>query len=83
MDNQYKKEIFTQALEARIREVTEYQVNIDNFRLAIERIGDDADLQDFKQQLQGLLASSVTEQKKSQIMLDVVRSQLEQPCSTP
>lgn len=77
MNTQYRTEILTSALEARIREVTEYQVNIDNFRLAIERIGDDPELQDFKIQIEGLLASSLLEQKKAQIMLDVIRSQLE------
>ena len=75
--NAYHYEILTSALDARIKEVTEYQVNIDNFRLAIERIGDDVELQEFKQQLQVLLASSILEQRKSQIMLDVIQSQLE------
>ena len=74
--NDYHREILTSALDARIKEVTEYQVNIDNFRLAIERIGDDPDLQDFKQQLEGLLASSLLEQRKAQIMLEVVQSQV-------
>jgi hypothetical protein len=77
MNPEYHKEILTVALDTRIKEVTEYQVNITNFRLAIERIGDDAELQEFKQQLQGLLASSILEQRKTQIMLDVIKSQLE------
>jgi hypothetical protein len=73
----YHRELLTTALEGRKREVTEYQVNIDNFALAIERIGDDEELQPFKQQLQGLLASSKLEQRKAKIMLDVIQSQLE------
>ena len=77
MNPEYKNEILTAALDARIKEVTEYQVNIDNFRLAIERVGGDPDLQDFKAQLSGLLASSILEQRKAQIMLDVIRAQLE------
>lgn len=77
INHEYKKEILTSAFDARIREVTEYQVNIDNFRLAIERIGSDPELQPFKQQLQELLASSLFEQRKAQVMLDVVKSQLE------
>lgn len=77
INHEYQKEILTSALDARIKEVTEYQVNIDNFRLAIERIGDDHELQQFKQQLQELLASSLFEQRKAQIMLDVIKSQLE------
>ena len=75
--NEYQKEILTAALDARIKEVTEYQVNIDNYTLAIERIGDDPELQAFKAQLQELLTSSKLEQRKARIMLDVVREQLE------
>jgi hypothetical protein len=75
--NTYHYEILTSALEARTKEITEYQVNITNFSLAIERIGDDPDLQDFKTNLEGLLASSILEQRKSKIMLDVIQSQLE------
>jgi hypothetical protein len=77
MDNKYKNEILKSALEARIKEVTEYQVNIDNFTLALERIGDDSDLQEFKAHVANLLASSRLEQKKSKIMLDVIKSQVE------
>lgn len=77
INHEYQKEILTSALDARIKEVTEYQVNIDNFRPAIERIGDDQELQPFKQQLQELLASSLLEQRKAQIMLDVIKGQLE------
>ena len=75
--NDYHREILTSALEGRIKEVTEYQVNITNFSLAIERIGDDPELQEFKANLEGLLKSSILEQRKSRIMLDVIQSQLE------
>ena len=75
--NDYHREILTSALDIRIKEVTEYQVNITNFSLAVERIGDDPELQEFKTQMQGLLASSILEQRKSKIMLDVIQSQLE------
>lgn len=77
MLNEYKKEILTSALEGRKKEVTEYQVNIDNFRLAIEKIGDDVELAPFKAQLQDLLKSSIYEQSKAKIMLEVIQSQLE------
>lgn len=77
MNHEYRKEILTAALDARVKEVTEYQVNIDNYRLAIERIGDDEELRPFKQQIQTLLASSLLEQRKAQIMLDVIRNQTE------
>lgn len=77
IDNKYRTQMLTDALEGRIREVTEYQVNADNFRLAIERIGDDKDLQEFKGQLQSLLESTLLEQRKAQVMLDVIQSQVE------
>jgi hypothetical protein len=77
MNSTYRTEILTAALEGRIKEVTEYQVNIDNFRLAIDKIGDEPELQSFKEQLSGLLASSIFEQRKAQIMLEVIQSQLE------
>ena len=77
MNLDYRTEILTVALDARIKEVTEYAVNIDNFRLAIKHVGDDPELQDFKAQLEGLLASSILEQRTAQIMLDVIRAQLE------
>ena len=77
MLNDYKKEMLITALDARQKEVTEYQVNIDNFRLAIEKIGDDAELAGFKAQLEDLLKSSKFEQRKAQIMLEVIQSQLE------
>lgn len=77
MNRAYRTEILTSSLDARIREVTEYQVNIDNFRAALAHIGGDAELADFTVQLEGLLASSLVEIRKAQIMLDVIQSQLE------
>lgn len=73
----YQREILTSALEGREKELIEYQVNIDNYRLAIERISsDDEDLQPFRQQLQELLRSSLLEQRKSTIIRDVIAEQL-------
>jgi hypothetical protein len=74
--DKYHIELLTAALEGRKKEVTEYQVNIDNFRLAIQEIGDDEQLQEFKQQLEGLLASSILEQRKAAVMLKVIQKQL-------
>lgn len=72
----YQKEMLEKALEHREKEIIEYQVNIDNFRLAIERIGNDADLAEFKERLKTLLAENALEQKKSQVILDVIKLQL-------
>lgn len=77
MNQEYRTQLLKSSLEARINEVTEYQVNIDNYRLAIKLIADDAELQPFKNQIQQLLESSILEQRKAQIMLDVVKAQLE------
>lgn len=77
MDTQYQQEILASALTARTREVTEYQINIDNYRLAIERISDnDEEMLPFKRQLEELLRSSIIEQRKAQIMLEVIQSQI-------
>jgi hypothetical protein len=75
---QYQIELLTGAREMRQREVIEYQVNIDNYRLAIARISDtDTDMLEFRDHLQSLLDSSIREQKKAQLILDVVAHQLD------
>lgn len=79
MDQELRQEMLKSALEGRIREVTEYQVNIDNYRLAIERIGDDETMQEFKAVLENLLQSSVVECRKAQLMMDVVAEQINPP----
>jgi undecaprenyl pyrophosphate synthase len=77
MDPAYRHEILSSALSARVREVTEYEVNIDNFRLALEVASAMDGMEDFVTQLRELLASSVRELRKAQIMHDVIRQQLE------
>ena len=73
----YQREILTSALEGRDRELIEYQVNIDNYRLALTKIADDdEELQPFKQQLENLLSSGLLEQRKSLIIRDVIAEQL-------
>lgn len=76
IDQRYRHEILKASIEARVREITEYQVNIDNFRLALEACQDEADMSEFREQLQELLASSIREQRKAQIMLSVIKKQL-------
>lgn len=77
-----KTEILTSALDARIQEVMHYQINIDNYTIALNEIAklsdeDQKELAEFAQQLKSLLASEKLEQKKAQIMLNVVKQQLE------
>ena len=73
-----KQEILADALKAREEEVLSYQINIDNYRRAIEKSQGDADLVEFIARLQELLASSLIEQKKARIMLEVIRDQIEE-----
>lgn len=79
MDQQYRQEMLQAALESRVREITEYQVNITNYELAIARIGDDPDLQEFKTLLEGLLQSGIAECRKAQLMHDVIAEQVNPP----
>lgn len=80
-----KSEILTEALSARKDEILGYQINIDNYRLAMEKIDRehggttelDAAMREFRQQLDGLLQSSLIEQRKAQIIHDVIEMQLE------
>lgn len=74
-----KTQILTQSLEARQNEVLSYQINIDNYTLAIEHIiaTGDPDLDGFHDQLVKLLASEIIEQKKAKVMLAVIKQQLE------
>tara|TARA_R110000851_G_scaffold2217_1_gene8594 strand:- start:2856 stop:3086 length:231 start_codon:yes stop_codon:yes gene_type:complete len=74
--NEYRKEILESALDARQREVIEYQVNIDNFTMAAERIGDDLDLQNYKATISDMLTQTMVEIKKAKLMLGVIEEQL-------
>jgi len=75
-----QREILAMSLEARDQEVLGYQINIDNYRLAIADIeaSGDTDLSDFAEQLRGLLKSELLEQKKAKVMRRVIAQQLEQ-----
>lgn len=77
-----KQEKLQIALAAREDEVQTYQINIDNYMLAIAHIDtlssvDQDDLAEFKQRLMQLLKSEILEQKKSKVMLAVLKQQLE------
>jgi len=72
-----KNEILTEALKARDEEILHYQINIDNYVLAIELAKQDSEMAEFKTRLEELLSSSRIEQKKAIIMRDVIRQQLE------
>lgn len=77
-----REEILRMSLDARVQEVMHYQINIDNYVIALSEIAklppeDQAELSEFAGQLRGLLASEKLEQKKANIMLAVIRQQVE------
>ena len=77
MENKMNKlEVLKQAFDTRIDEVAGYQINIDNYSLAIPLAESDPDLVDFAAQLRALLASEKLEQKKAKIMLSVLETQI-------
>jgi hypothetical protein len=71
---------FLSLLEMRNNEISDYQLNIDNFKRAIVKIdtqyADNQAMLEFKQQLQTLLADNQREQLKSIIMRDVIADQI-------
>lgn len=73
-----KEKILKDAHKQRVEEVLAYQINIDNYRLAIFHIEEsgDPDLSGFKTQLETLLKTEVIEQKKSKVMLAVIEKQI-------
>lgn len=79
-----KEETLSSALTARNEEIENYQINLDNYRLAIEKItaehsGDttmDLAMQNFAEQLQGLYDSTLIEQRKAEIIRDVIAIQI-------
>lgn len=77
-----KRQILEEAKTTRIEEVLTYQINIDNYKLALLEIEKSSEedkllLSTFKEQLLELLKSSLLEQKKANIMLTVISNQLE------
>ena len=75
-----KLEFLRTALESRIQEVMEYQINIDNFARAIAKIDseyvDEPNLVPFRENLTNLLESNKAEQLKAIIIRDVIAEQV-------
>lgn len=79
-----KIEVLKEALAARKEEIASYQINIDNYRLAIEKIAKehtgnsriDKAMREFSSQLQELLSESLVEQRKAEIIHDVIAQQI-------
>jgi hypothetical protein len=80
-ETQTREEILQASLDARIQEVMHYQINIDNYTLALEEISklppdERHELSAFVEQLNTLFASEKLEQKKAKIMLAVIKQQV-------
>jgi hypothetical protein len=78
---QTREEILKSSLESRVQEVMHYQINIDNYRIALEEISNMPDderamLSGFADRLRTLMASETLEQKKAQVMLTVLQKQV-------
>jgi phytoene/squalene synthetase len=76
-----REEILALTLDARVQEVMHYQINIDNYAIALEEIAqlppdERNELSEFAEQLRNLLKSEKLEQKKAKIMLAVIQKQL-------
>jgi hypothetical protein len=76
-----REEILRLNLDARKQEIMHYQINIDNYTLALAAIEkmlteERAELSNFVDQLKGLLASETLEQKKAKVMLAVIQQQI-------
>jgi hypothetical protein len=76
-----REEILKISLDARVQEVMHYQINIDNYSIALEEIAqmspdEQNDLSEFSEQLRNLLKSEKLEQKKAKVMLAVIQKQL-------
>jgi hypothetical protein len=75
-----KLETLKPALESRNEEIANYQINIDNYARAIDKINlehsDNPAMIEFRDHLVDMLASSKTEQLKAIIIRDVIVDQL-------
>lgn len=80
MMEENKKALLMEVRVQREKAIFEYQINIDNFKAAMEEIrsnhADDETLKPFLNQLKERLASEILEQKKEKIMLKVLEDQL-------
>lgn len=82
-----RNNILIDALKIRKEEIMGYQINIDNYTRAIEKINslpesEQQELNEFKEKLETLLTSEKLEQKKAKIIERVINDQVnEMPIS--
>ena len=76
------KDTLAQSMTGRTDEVQLYQLNIDNYRLAIEHIDgmsadDKVELAEFRSELEQRLTAELHQQKRAKVMMAVIQKQLE------
>jgi len=76
---QERLDMLRAAYEGRSRAVMHYQVNIDNFTEAVDRIGqtDDVNLASFVSELTTMIVNERAQQARERVMLEVITAQLE------
>lgn len=81
-NNKDRYEILKNSLEGRKKDVLYHDINITNYRLAVAKIDSDhagnTDLQPFRDHLESLLASSILEKTKEEIMVSVIEQQIKE-----
>jgi len=85
-----KLEVLKTALTGREEEIAGYQLNIDNYVLAIKQIQEqnttdsdvDVALRQFAEQLQKLLSEHIIEKAKTKVLYDVIKAQVQELEST-
>jgi hypothetical protein len=80
-EHKTREEVLTSSLEAREQEIMYYQINIDNYAIALKKIAElppseQFELSSFSEQLSTLLASEKLEQKKAKIMMSAIQEQV-------
>lgn len=72
-------EILTAALAGRDEEIMYYQININNYTMAIASLEGttDPDMIEYKAHLENLLASETREQKKVKVIRDALQAQVD------
>lgn len=76
IDNKLKIDTLISALITREKEVFEYQINIDSYKLAIEAEIENPSMSGLVERMSELYSSETKQQKTAQLMLTVIEIQL-------
>ncbi|QCO57449.1 hypothetical protein EOK75_17195 (plasmid) [Pseudorhodobacter turbinis] len=73
-----RKEYIENSINSRQAEIDQYQFAIDTYDMSLPLARRDPDLRDYEHHLSSMLKSTIIEQKKAKIMLQVLKTQREQ-----